>query len=70
MGEVGGVIGLVVAGSPLATNADVINRVAELAGRGQYLFFAPVSRRWRDAWGERPRVTRYATRHSVVSQLR
>lgn len=60
----------VVVGSPLATNDDVIARVADFAGRGQYLFFAPVSRRWRDAWGARPRVTLYATRHSVVSQLR
>ena len=39
--------------------AGVIHEVVEFVDDGQYLFFALVSRGWRDAWGKRPTTTTY-----------
>ncbi len=57
------------ADSPLESNACVTSLLAALVGDNQYLFVAPVCKRWRDAWRERPAATRAVTAHSSVSQL-
>lgn len=55
--------------NPLVTSADVPSHVAEFVGDDQYFFFAPVSRGWKNAWGERPRATRAVTVDTSVNQL-
>lgn len=63
-----------VATSPMA-NVDIVRVVAGFTFNKQYLFFAPVSRVWVDAWskqhGHNSKVTSYATPKSTTpSQLR
>ncbi|CAM9268321.1 unnamed protein product [Ectocarpus fasciculatus] len=55
---------------PAAIGPDILSQMAEFVGDKQYLFFAPVSKDWRSAWGGRPTVTSYATPHTSLSQLR
>lgn len=50
-------------------NTDILQYLAEFITPKQYIFLAPVSKAWREAWGERPAVTVYATADSSVSQL-
>lgn len=51
-------------------NMDILHTLAEFIVPKQYLFIGPVAKVWREAWGERPPVTVYATADSTVSQLR
>lgn len=53
----------------LMNNEDILSYVVEFFGDKQYLFFAKVSKSWNNAWGQRPKVTSYATPQSSVSQL-
>lgn len=55
---------------PAAIGPDILSQMAGFVGDKQYLFFAPVSKDWRSAWGGRPTVTSYATPHTSLSQLR
>ena len=52
------------------TNTDVLSCLVEFVAEKQFLFFAPVSRSWRTAWGKRPSSTSFVTQDSSVSQLR
>ena len=51
------------------TNVDILRSLSLFVGDKQFLFFAPVSRGWRNAWGQRPTVTSCVSRDSSVSQL-
>ena len=46
--------------------AGVIHEVVKFVDGGQYLFFALVSRGWRDAWGKRTATTSYVNSHTIV----
>ncbi|CAB1118393.1 unnamed protein product [Ectocarpus sp. CCAP 1310/34] len=48
---------------------DIVSTVAEFVDDNQYLFFASVSRGWRDVWGKRPTVTKALTADTSVPQL-
>ncbi|CAM9676557.1 unnamed protein product, partial [Scytosiphon promiscuus] len=52
------------------TNADVVSNVADFSVPGQFIFLAPVSRTWREAWGKRPTATLFATPDTSLPQLR
>ncbi|CAN0206303.1 unnamed protein product [Ectocarpus sp. 4 AP-2014] len=54
----------------LTENVDLLRSIVSFVSEKQFLFFAPVSRAWRKAWGRRPAVTSWVTRDSSVSQLR
>lgn len=56
--------------STAMANMDILHTLAEYIVPKQYVFLAPVSKVWREAWGKRPPVTVYATADSTVSQLR
>ena len=49
--------------------AGVIHEVVKFVDDGQYLFFALVSRGWRDAWGKRTATTSYVKSYTSVSQM-
>ncbi|CAN0305495.1 unnamed protein product [Pylaiella littoralis] len=56
--------------NPLATNVDITAYLVEFVHDKQYLYFASVSRGWRDAWGQkRPAVTTAVIVDTSVSQL-
>lgn len=45
-------------GNPLLDNLDVLQHLVQpFVEEKAYLFVASVSRRWRDAWGDRPKIT-------------
>lgn len=48
---------------------DIIRNVADFVNGRQFLFFALVSKDWRDAWGQRPKLTSYVTADSSEGQL-
>ncbi|CAB1100071.1 unnamed protein product [Ectocarpus sp. CCAP 1310/34] len=48
---------------------DIVFRLMEFVGGEQYIFFAGVSRTWRDAWEGRPTTTRAFTADTGVPQL-
>lgn len=52
----------------LHNNRDVISLLAKLLS-DQYVFFASVSRDWRNAWGDLPKLTQAVTADTSVSQL-
>ncbi|CAN0362526.1 unnamed protein product [Ectocarpus fasciculatus] len=54
----------------MAGNVDLLRNVVCFVAEKQFLFFAPVSRAWREAWGHRPAITSWVTEDSSVSQLR
>lgn len=43
--------------NPVADHADVIGHILAYAWDKSYLFVAGISKEWRDAWGNRPKVT-------------
>ena len=51
------------------TNVDIVRCLARFVPDKQFLFFAPVSRSWKDAWGERATVTSWITPHTTPFQL-
>lgn len=51
------------------TNMDIVRGLARFVPDKQFLFFAPVSRSWRDAWGERATVTSWVTPYTTPFQL-
>ncbi|CAM9721664.1 unnamed protein product [Ectocarpus sp. 12 AP-2014] len=51
------------------TNMDIVRGLVRFMPDKQFLFFAPVSRSWRDAWGERATVTSWVTPHTTPFQL-
>lgn len=53
------------------THMDILSVLVDFVSEDRYLFFAPVSRAWRAAWGaqKRPAVTRQAAADSSASQL-
>ncbi|CAN0070233.1 unnamed protein product, partial [Ectocarpus fasciculatus] len=53
----------------VTANVYVMSYLAEFVDDNQYLFFASVSRGWRDVWGKRPTVTKALTVDTSVSQL-
>eukprot|EP00903_Cladosiphon_okamuranus_P021167 g19443.t1 len=56
--------------SPTMTNSDILRLLAEYIPDNQFLFFAPVSRPFREAWASRPTTTSWITADSSASQLR
>lgn len=52
------------------TNADALSCLVEFVAEKQFLFFATVSRSWREAWAKRPPLTSFVNPDSSVSQLR
>ena len=56
-------------GLALTTNPDTLFNVSKFVDDGQYLFFGPVSKAWRDSWGRRETATSYVTSYSTVPQL-
>lgn len=56
--------------NPLAASADIISHLAEFVHDKQFLYFASVSRGWRDSWGqERPTATAAVMAETSVSKL-
>lgn len=49
--------------NPAETNEDVVGQLVEFAPRKSFLFFTPVSKTWRAAWGQAP------ARETVTSQV-
>lgn len=53
-------------------NSDIVGHLMEFVPRKHFLFFAPVSTTWQEAWGQqppRPTVTSVASPESSVSQI-
>lgn len=55
--------------NPAMTNEDIIGCLVEFVSKKQFLFFAPVSRTWVAAWGQRPTLTRFVTPDTSLSQM-
>lgn len=57
---------------PALTNADILHSLLEFVDVNQYIFFAPVSTSWREAWGlhRRRTVSSYANTDTSLLQLR
>lgn len=56
--------------NPVAACADITSYLAGFVHDKQHLYFASVSRGWRNAWGqERPKVTAAVTADTSVSEL-
>ena len=53
----------------LFTNQDVMTLLAHVLSN-QHAFFAGVSKEWRNAWGDLPKVTQAVSSDTYVSQLR
>lgn len=51
------------------TNMDILRRIVDFVPPSQFLFFAPVSRSWREAWEKRPKPTSTFPTDSAMSQL-
>lgn len=52
------------------TSADILSHLVGFVSDKQFLFFAPVSRSWKGAWGQRRALTSYVTAETSLSQLR
>lgn len=57
-------------GSLPLDSRDIVGVLVRFVPEKQFLFFAPVSRSWRAAWGRRSTVTAFVTQDSSVPQLR
>ncbi|CAM9686416.1 unnamed protein product, partial [Scytosiphon promiscuus] len=55
--------------NPLDTKVDIVACLAEFVDDEDHLFFTGVSSLWKEAWGQRPRITRAIADHTTVSQL-
>eukprot|EP00752_Nemacystus_decipiens_P005755 g5206.t1 len=56
--------------SPVTTSADILSHLVQFVSEKQFLFFAPVSKSWKAAWGQRSAFTNYVTAETSMSQLR
>ena len=52
------------------TNADILSHLVQFVLDKQFLFFAPVCRSWKAAWGQRRPLTSYVTAETSLSQVR
>lgn len=55
--------------NPFETDADVLLNLSDFVDDRKYLFFAPVSTMWNEAWGGRSKVTQAVMADSTVPQL-
>lgn len=55
--------------NPFGENTDIISHLAAFVDAKDFLFFASVCKRWKNAWGERPTHTMALTPATSVSQL-
>lgn len=56
--------------SPAMTNLDILGRLVLFVPEKQFLFFSPVSKAWRAAWGTRRTLTSAVSTDSSASQIR
>lgn len=52
------------------TSGDILGCLVEFVPNKHFLFFGPVSKSWKTAWGERPTTTSFVSPDSTASQLR
>ena len=49
-------------------STDILSHIKSFVGE-DYIYFAPVSKQWKLAWGKEPPVTRMVTQFTTVSQI-
>ena len=49
-------------------STDILSHIKSFVGE-DYIYFAPVSKQWKLAWGRDPPVTRMVTEFTTVSQV-
>lgn len=52
------------------TSDDIICYLVGLVPESNFLFFGPVSKSWKTAWGPRPKSTSFVSPDTTASQLR